>query len=117
MLLRDGKARASRATPDNRRRTAIAARRSRSLGSPPKKAGWVRHHSMDLPTPGAIIPIPSRPASAKLKPRPIGLVQLIDDPLAQHQWSVLAQVIVEIAQQRHEREKFDPCCLCPLGQN
>lgn len=85
----------------------LRPRRSRSLGSPPKKAGWVRHHSMDLPTPGAIIPIPSRPASAKLKPRPIGLVQLIDDPLAQHQWSVLAQVIVEIAQRRREREQFD----------
>lgn len=67
--------------------------------------------------PGAIIPIPSRPKSTTVESRPIGLVQLIDHSLTQHRWSVLAQVIVEIAQRGQEREKFDPCSLCPVGQD
>ena len=115
ILLRDGKARAPR------RRKIVAApplqpRRSQSLGSPPKKAGWVRHGSTDLPMPGAIIPIPSRPSSTTLEPRPVGLVQLSDDQFAQHRRSMLAQVVVEITQRGRERVQFDPRCLCPLGQ-
>lgn len=67
--------------------------------------------------PGAILPIPSRPKSTTVESRPIGLMQLINDPLAQRRWFMLAQVVVEIAQRRDEREKFDPCCLCSLGQD
>jgi len=67
--------------------------------------------------PGAIIPIPSRPKSTSVKASPVGFVQLIDHSLTQHRWSVLAQIIVEIAQRGHEREKFDPCSLCPVGQD
>lgn len=115
ILLRDGKARAPR------RRKIVAApplrpRRSRSLGSPPKKAGWVRHQRTDLPMPGATTPIPSRPSSALVKTSLVGLAQLIDDPFSERRRSMLMQVVVEIAQRRDEREQFDPGDLCTVGQ-
>jgi hypothetical protein len=42
-----------------------------------------------------------------MKPFPVGFVQLIDHSLTQHRWPMLAQVVVEIAQRRREREQFD----------
>lgn len=108
---------AGTAPPENSRRTAIAAA--------PQPVSWIAlregrvgpHSSKDLPMPGVIIPIPSRHSSTTVESRPIGLLQLSDDPLAQNRWSMQTQVVVEVAKRRHEREQFDPRRLCSLGQD
>ena len=66
--------------------------------------------------PEAIIPIPYRSSSTSVKARPVGLVQLINNPPAQRRCSLLAKVVIKIAQRWHECEQFDSCCLCPVGQ-
>lgn len=109
--------RAPSAPPENSRRPAIAAAPQPVSWIAPKEGRVGPARCMDLPMPGAIIPIPSRPSSATLKSRPVGIVQLIDDPLAQNRWSMQAQVVVEVAQRRHEREQFDPRRRCPFGQD
>ncbi len=105
------------APPENSHRTAIAAAPQPVFRIAPKEGRVARPARTDLPMPGSIIPIPSRHSSTSVKASPVGFVQLIDHSLTQHRWSVLAQVIVEITKRRHEREKFDPCCLCPVGQD
>lgn len=107
ILLRDGKARASRATPENSRRTAIAAAPQPVSRIAPKEGRVARPARTDLPMPGSIIPIPSRHSSTSVKASPVGFVQLIDHSLTQRRWPMLAQVVVEIAQRRREREQFD----------
>ena len=66
---------------------------------------------------GTATRIASRLCSAAMKSRPVSIVQLIDDPLAQNRWSMQAQVVVEVAKRRHEREQFDPRRRCPFGQD
>ena len=48
---------------------------------------------------------------------PILLVQQKANPLPQHRCAMFAQVVVEVAQFRHERHQLDPCRLRPVGQN
>lgn len=109
--------RAPSAPPENSRRPAIAAAPQPVPRIAPKEGRVARPARTDLPMPGSIMPIPSRTGSTTVESRPVGFVQLIGNPLPKHRRSLLAQVVVEIAQCRDEREKFDPCCLCPLGQD
>lgn len=78
------------APPENSRRTAIAAAPQPVswIASEEGRAGPARLHGPAHP--GIIIPIPSRPSSTTLETRPVGLVQLINNPLAKHRWPMLA---------------------------
>ena len=40
-----------------------------------------------------------------------------DQALAQPSKAIALQIVVEVAEKRHEWEQCDPCGLCPLGQD